>query len=239
MLERKKHHFFCHFLYLCLNNCNGPLPMVTLRATSTEVTESLQDFDLVLAACEQEISFVLCTALLPISSLHSCSKDHLSAICKEKSAWCEDLRGIVAFPLSESHSCATRPAAHAPLTPHAPISIDMLRDRSFTDALPSSAPLKCNCVSTGWKEALILANIPAQVDLNGCLRHYNKPMFKSVEIQGFSEMEVGRREREKVKHRNLSVTFDEALKGVLSLKKIITELSPMRYKADNYLSAKT
>ena len=64
-------------------------------------------------------------------------------------------------------------------------------------------------------------------------------MFKFLEIQGFSEMEVGGGGREEVKHRNLSVTFTEPLKGVLSLKKIITELSPLLYKVDNYLSAKT
>lgn len=115
--------------------------------------KSLLDSDVVLAGNTR--SHVPQAALLLISSLNSCSKVCLNATCKKKSAWCEDLRGIVAFPLSESHSCATRPAAHAPLTPHAPVSINMLRDGSFTDTLPSSAPLKCNCVSTGWKEALI------------------------------------------------------------------------------------
>jgi len=63
-------------------------------------------------------------------------------------------------------------------------------------------------------------------------------MFKFLEIQGFSEMEVGA-EREEVKHRNLSVTFNEPLKGVLSLKNINTELSSLLHKAENYLSAKT
>lgn len=59
-----------------------------------------------------------------------------------------------------------------------------------------------------------------------------------LEIRGLSEIEVGGGEREEVKHRNLSVTLNEPLKGVLSLKKM-TELSPLIYKADNYLSTKT
>lgn len=112
--------------------------------------KSLLDSDLVLAGNTR--CRVPQAALLLISSLNSCSKVCLNATRKKKSAWCEDLRGVVAFPLSESHSCATRPAAHAPLTPHAPVSINMLRDGSFTDTLPSSAPLKCNCVSTGWRK---------------------------------------------------------------------------------------
>lgn len=42
-------------LYLCLNNCNGPLPMATLQAISTEPTESLQDFHLVLAGVNKSL----------------------------------------------------------------------------------------------------------------------------------------------------------------------------------------
>lgn len=40
-----------------------------------------------------------------------------------------------------------------------------------------------------------LANIPAQVDLKGCVRDYNKPVFKFLEIQGFSEVEGGERDK--------------------------------------------
>lgn len=122
--------------------------------------KSLQDSDLVIAACESEIPQGFCTALLPLSPLYSCRKGgprgkRLPAWLKEP-GWCEDLRGVVTFPLPEAHPCSARPAAHAPLAPHAPVPVHVLRDGGFTDTLPSSAPLQGNQVSTAWEEALTL-----------------------------------------------------------------------------------
>lgn len=110
--------------------------------------KSLQDSDLVITACEWEIPQGFCTALLPISPLYSCSKGcprgkSLPAWPKEP-GWCEDLRGVVTFPLPEAHSCPAGPAAHAPLAPHAPVPVHVLRDGGFADTLPSSAPLQGN-----------------------------------------------------------------------------------------------
>lgn len=152
-------------LYLHLNHCIGPLPMVTPQAISTQHA--------LLQVVALGFWFSPCCWWTP-SFLHPphSSAAHFNTVllqqglprCRKESVRCEDLRGIVAFPLSESHSCATRPAAHAPLTPHAPVSINVFRDGSFTDTLSSSAPLKCNCVSRVWKGALDLANNPVLVD---------------------------------------------------------------------------
>lgn len=75
---------------------------------------------------------------------------------EKEPGWCEDLRGVVTFPLPEAHPGAAGPAAHAPLAPRAPVPIHVLRDGGFTDTLPSSAPLQGNHVSTAWEEALTL-----------------------------------------------------------------------------------
>lgn len=112
------------------------------------------------AACEWEISQGICTALLLISPLFSCSRgcprgERLPVRPKE-AGWCEDLRGVVTFPLPEAHPCSARPAAHAPRAPHAPVPVHVLRDGGFTDTLPSSAPLQGNHVSIAWGEALTL-----------------------------------------------------------------------------------
>lgn len=152
-------------LYLHLNHCIGPLPMVTPEAISTQRA--------LLQVVALAFWFSLCcwwtSSFLHLP--HSSAAHFFTVLLQQGLPRCymqeeisEDLRGIVAFPLSESHSCATCPAAHAPLTPHAPVSINMFRDGSFTDTLPSSAPLKCNCVSRVWKGALDLANNPVLVD---------------------------------------------------------------------------
>lgn len=52
-----------------------------------------------------------------------------------------DIRWIVTFPLSELDSSTTGPAAHAPLAPWAPVSINMLRDGSLANTLACPAPL--------------------------------------------------------------------------------------------------
>lgn len=53
-----------------------------------------------------------------------------------------DLRRVVAFPLPEAGSRATRAAAHAPAAPQAPVSIHVLRDGRLVHTLPRAAPLK-------------------------------------------------------------------------------------------------
>lgn len=53
-----------------------------------------------------------------------------------------NLRGVVTFPLPEAGSRPTRPAAHAPRAPGAPVSVHVLRDGCLAHALPCAAPLK-------------------------------------------------------------------------------------------------
>lgn len=71
---------------------------------------------------------------------------------QKEAGWCEDSRGVVAFPLPEAHARPACPAAHAPLAPHAPVAVHVLRDGRFTDTLPSSAPLQGNHVSTAGRK---------------------------------------------------------------------------------------
>ena len=53
-----------------------------------------------------------------------------------------DLRRVVAFPLPEAGSRATRAAAHAPGAPQAPVPVHVLWDGRLVHTLPSAAPLK-------------------------------------------------------------------------------------------------
>lgn len=148
--------------------------------------------------------------------LFSCSKGcprgkRLPARQKEP-GWCEDLRGVVTFPLPEAHPCSARPAAHAPLAPHTPVPVHVLRDGGFTDTLPSSTPLQGKHVSTAWEEALTLHRWTLK-DVWGIATSPH------LSFLGFGEMAGGEGEREEVKCRNLSVPLNKILKGVLSLKK--------------------
>lgn len=101
--------------------------------------------------------------------------------------------------------------------------------------LLTHSPARHHCkaikVNTAWEEALTLHK--------WTLKDCNKPTFKFLEIRGFGEMGVGEGGGEEVKCKNLSVALNKPLKGVLSLKKTITEQSPLLYKADNYLRTKT
>lgn len=123
-----------------------------------EPQNPLQDSDLQLVNEKFLRAFAqLCCSFLPCSLAAGVAQEGKGFQYGQKEAgWCEDLRGVVTFPLPEAHPCSARPAAHAPRAPHAPVPVHVLRDGGFTDTLPSSAPLQGNHVSTAWGEALTL-----------------------------------------------------------------------------------
>lgn len=211
--------------------------MVTPQATSTEanslwVTPSVFAWSLLLMNKKPLMSsaWLYCLFLLQTlgTRISKCSMQKeirmmwgLTEDCHISAAWIALLCHMSGCTCSTDSTCSS-------LHPHA-------QGWEFYWHTPQLGTTEMQlCVSMGWEKPWSCKHSSTGRLKRILERLY---MFRFLDIQRFVETEEG--EKEEVKHKNYSVTLKRSLKGVLSLKAIITELSPLLYKAGNYLNSKT